>query len=63
MTSVGSRKKCCAALGLVLWAVSAGAHIGDCLYPIHYLSDEMLEKIDLKDGSVDEWQELIGEPP
>ena len=63
MTSVGSRKKCCAALGLVLWlAVSAGAHIGDCLYPIHYLSDEMLEKIDLKDGSVDEWQELIGEP-
>ena len=63
MTSVGSRKKCCAALGLVLWlAVSAGAHIGDRLYPIHYISDEMLERIDLKDGSVEEWQELIGEP-
>ena len=51
------------ALGLVLWlAVSAGAHIGDRLYPIHYISDEMLERIDLKDGSVEEWQELIGEP-
>ena len=56
MTSVGSRKKGCPALGLVLWlAVSAGAHIGDRVYPVAWLSDEMLEKIDLKDGSVDEW--------
>ena len=63
MTSVGSRKKGCPALGLVLWlAVSAGAHIGDRVYPVAGLSDEMLEKIDLKDGSVDEWYEIVGEP-
>ena len=63
MTSVGSRKKGCPALGLVLWlAVSAGAHIGDRVYPVGYLSDEMLEKIDLRDGLVDEWYEVVGEP-
>ena len=50
-------------LGLLLsLAVTAGAHVGDRVYPVAYLSDEMLEKIDLKDGLVDEWQELIGEP-
>ena len=50
-------------LGLLLsLAVSAGAHVGDRVYPIAYLSDEMLEKIDLEDGSVDEWYELIGDP-
>ena len=63
MTCVHIEKQRWAALGLVLWlAVSAGAHIGDRVYPVAYVSDEMLEKIDLKDGSVDEWQELIGEP-
>ena len=63
MTSVGSRKKGCPALGLVLClAVSAGAHIGDRVYPVAWLSDEMLQKIDLKDGSVDEWYEVVGEP-
>ena len=51
------------ALGLLLsFAMSAGAHLGDRVYPIAYVSDEMLEKIDLKDGLVEEWQELIGEP-
>ena len=43
-------------------AVSAGAHVGDRVYPVSYLSDEMLEQIDLRDGLVDEWQELVGEP-
>ena len=47
---------------LLLLALSAGAHVGDRVYPVAWLSDEMLEKIDLKDGLVDEWQELIGEP-
>ena len=42
--------------------MSAGAHVGDRVYPIAYLSDEMLERIDLEDGLVDEWEELIGEP-
>ena len=32
------------------------------MYPIPYLTDEILEKIQLDDGSVDEWMELIGEP-
>ena len=50
-------------LGLLLWfAMSAGAHVGDRVYPIAYLSDGMLERIDLEDGLVEEWQELIGEP-
>ena len=40
----------------------AGAHVGDRAYPVPYLSDEMLAEIRLDDGSVDEWQELIGEP-
>ena len=63
MTSVGSRKNSCPALGLVLWlAVSAGAHVGDRVYPVAWLSDGMLEKIDLKDGSVEEWYEVVGEP-
>ena len=49
--------------GLLLsLAMSAGAHVGDRVYPIAYLSDEMLQKIDLKDGLVDEWYELVGEP-
>ena len=38
------------------------AHLGDRVYPIPYLSDEMLEQIQLDDGLVDEWYELVGEP-
>ncbi len=38
------------------------AHVGDRIYPISYLSDDMLEQIDLKDGLVDEWYEVVGEP-
>ena len=50
-------------LGLFLsLAVTAGAHVGDRVYPIAWLSDEMLEKVDFEDGSVDEWYELVGEP-
>ena len=63
MTGLRIEKQRWAAQCLVLWlAVSAGAHIGDRVYPVAYVSDEMLEKIDLRDGSVEEWQELIGEP-
>ena len=40
----------------------AGAHVGERVYPIPYLSDEMLEEIRLDDGLVEEWPELIGEP-
>ncbi len=52
-------------LGLGLSAclsARAEAHLGDRVYPIPYLSDEMLEQIQLHDGLVDEWYELVGEP-
>ena len=49
----------CLALSL---ATAAGAHSGGRVYPIAELTDEMLEKIQLDDGSVEEWYDLIGEP-
>ena len=42
--------------------MSAGAHVGDRLYPIAYLSEEMLAQIQLHYGRIDEWYELVGEP-
>ena len=57
------KKQWRAALVLLLGlATSSQAHLGDRVYPVTYLSDEMLERIDLKDGLVDEWYELVGEP-
>ena len=47
---------------LLCLAISSRAHVGDRLYPIVELSDEMLTEIQLADGLVDEWFELIGEP-
>ena len=41
---------------------SAEAHSGDRVYPIYELTDEMLAKIDLRDGSVQEWADRLGEP-
>ena len=35
----------------------AQSHVGDRVYPIYELTDEMVAQIDLKDGSVDEWME------
>ena len=43
-------------------AVSTRAHVGDRVYPIAELTDDMLAQIDLKDGSVDDWIEVLGEP-
>ena len=58
-----TKKQWCAALVLLLGSgLSTEAHLGERVYPIPYLSDEMLERIDLKDGLVDEWYELVGEP-
>ena len=69
MTLARIEKRCSTSLFLLLsLAVSAGlspqagAHSGGRVYPIAYLSDEMLEQVQLHDGSVDEWFELIGEP-
>ncbi len=69
MTRTRTRKQLNASLVLLLWlAISAGlsaraeAHVGDRVFPIAYLSDEMLEQIRLDDGRIDEWYELVGEP-
>ena len=57
------QKRNCFLVVLSLWlAMPAGAHVGDRVYPIAYLTDEMLAGIELDDGSVGEWYELIGEP-
>ena len=40
----------------------AFAHIGDVIYPFHELLDEDLDRIDLTDGSVEDWLEIVGEP-
>ena len=69
MTLARIAKRCRAPLFLLLsLAVSAGlsaradAHSGGRVFPIAELTDEMLEQVQLHDGSVDEWFELIGEP-
>ena len=46
---------------LLILAGMAQAHSGNRLYPFYELTDEMLEKIDIHDGFIDEWYE-IGEP-
>ena len=38
------------------------AHIGDEIYPFYELLDEDLHRIDLTDGSVDDWLDVLGEP-
>lgn len=42
----------------VLPALPAQSHVGDRVYPIYQLTDEMVERIDVRDGSVDEWMDL-----
>ena len=37
------------------------AHIGDQIYPFFELLDEDLHRIDLTDGSVEDWHEVLGE--
>jgi hypothetical protein len=41
---------------------AAHAHVGRQVFPISELTDTDLAQIDLKDGSVEEWQSIIGEP-
>ena len=56
-------KQCHRALGLLLsLSIPAGAHVGDRIFPVYELTDEMLEEIRLDDGLVDEWMDLFGEP-
>ena len=41
---------------------AAGAQFSDRLYPIIELTDEDLEHIDLHDGSIGDWLDVIGDP-
>ena len=43
-------------------AGDAHAHIGDEIYPFYELLDEDLHRIDLTDGSVEDWHDVLGEP-
>ncbi len=43
-------------------APGAHAHIGDEIYPFYELLDEDLDRIDLTDGSVEDWHDVLGEP-
>ena len=43
-------------------ASAVHAHIGDEIYPFYELLDEDLDRIDLTDGSVEDWYDVLGEP-
>ena len=62
MNSANTRTLLHATFVLLLLAASAFAHAGGRVYPIPYLTDEMLADIQLEDGSIDEWYDLLGEP-
>ena len=47
---------------LLLTAICLEAQFPDRLYPFQELTDEMRARIDLKDGSVEDWMEVLGEP-
>ena len=50
-------------VGLLLGLVGpAPAHIGSQVYPIYELTDADLGMIDLQDGLIDEWLDIVGEP-
>ena len=58
-TCLASLLTLAATLGL---AAGAQAHVGDVIYPFFELLDEDLDRIDLTDGSVEDWLEVVGEP-
>ena len=43
-------------------ASATHAHIGDQIYPFYELLDEDLYRIDLTDGSIEDWYDVLGEP-
>ena len=50
------------AIPFLLVAICLEAQFQDRLYPFRELTDEMRARIDLKDGSVEDWLEVLGEP-
>ena len=61
------KQRPCLAIGISLQILTslliglnhASAHQGDRIFPIFEITDDMLELIDLDDGSIDEWEALI----
>ncbi len=47
---------------VVLPSHRATAHEGDRVVPILEITDDILAQIDLRDGTTDEWPDLLGEP-
>ena len=50
------------ALAVLSLPIGTEAHVGDRIYPIPELTDGMLASIDVKDGSVDDWADILGDP-
>ena len=46
----------------LLPAIPLDAQWSDRLYPFRELTDEMRARIDLRDGTVEDWSEVLGEP-
>ena len=47
---------------LLVCSPPLSAHVGNRLIPISYLSKETLALIDLDDGVVEDWEDVLGEP-
>ena len=43
---------------LLIGSLNASAHQGDRIFPVFEITDDMLELIDVKDGRIEEWEEL-----
>ena len=52
---------CLLSLALILACTRVSAHVGDEIYPFYELRDEDAARIDLTDGSVEDWLEVVGE--
>ena len=50
------------AIPFLITAVCLEAQWQDRLFPFIQLTDDMLAEIDLRDGSIDDWVEVLGEP-
>ena len=50
------------ALAIGLATMQVQAHVGDVVYPFTEITDEMLEEFDLSDGSIEDWETVMGEP-
>lgn len=46
----------------IIFIRTTQAHVGDQRFSIIEVTDDDLSQIDLKDGSVDDWQDIVGDP-